>query len=396
VTWPRWSPGGRSLRFTVNDAKTGTNSLWEVEGDGTQLHALLPGWNNPSAECCGNWTPDGKYFVFQSTRNGRTNIWARREKAGPFRRPSDPVLLTSGGINHFAPVASRDGKQIFVIGAIPRWEVLRYDSVSRQFVPYLSETSAEDLDFSSDGQWIAYVAYPDGTLWRSKVDGSERRQLTFPPTQAFLPRWSPDGTKIAFAAMTPGQRWRIYMVSSEGGAARRMTNGEGNEGDAGWSPDGKSLIFGSMGPFEGHPAIRLVDLTTLKISTLPGSEGLFSPRWSPDGRYVTAMPQMGQNKLMLYDFSTEKWTKLADGSPSYPNWSRDGRYVYFDNLSSTAPVLLRVRISDGTVEEVAGLKNVRSATGPFGQWSGLAPDGSPLVMRDTGTQEIYALDVELP
>jgi len=48
------------------------------------------------------------------------------------------------------------------------------------------------------------------------------------------------------------------------------------------------------------------------------------------------------------------------------------------------------------VEEVASLKDVRRAAGPFAQWAGLAPDGSPLVLRDTGTQEIYALDVELP
>jgi serine/threonine protein kinase/Tol biopolymer transport system component len=396
VAWPRWSPDGGVLRFTVKDAKTGTNSLWEVQSDGTGLHALLPGWNSPPAECCGNWTPDGKYFVFQSTRNSKTNIWARREKQGLFRGPSEPVLLTSGGMNSFAPVVSRDGKQIFVIGAIPRGEVVHYDWSSRQFLPYLSEISAEDLDFSRDGQWVTYIAYPDGLLWRSKADGGERHQLTFPPMQAFLPRWSPDGTRIAFAATVPGQRWRVYVVSTEGGAPRRMTNGEGAEGDAGWSPDGKSLIFGSMSFLEGHPAIHLLDLTTLKVSTLPGSEGLFSPRWSPDGRYVAAIPATDQNKLMLYDFRTKKWTKLAEASVGYPSWSRDGRYIYFDRTSSALPALARVRISDGRVEEVASLKDVRRAAGPFGSWAGLAPDASPLILRDTGTQEIYALDVNLP
>jgi Tol biopolymer transport system component len=175
-----------------------------------------------------------------------------------------------------------------------------------------------------------------------------------------------------------------------------MTNGEGDEGDPGWSPDGKSLVFGSMSFLEGRPAIHLLDMTTLQISTLPGSEGLFSPRWSPDGRYIAAMPATDQTKLMLYDFRTEKWTKLAEANLGYPSWSRDGRYIYFDGSSATTQALLRVGISDGKLEEVASLKDVRRAAGPFAQWAGLTPDGSPLVLRDTGTQEIYALDVELP
>jgi len=396
VDWPRWSPDGRTLRFTVTDSKTGANSLWQVQNDGTKLHELLPGWNNPPAECCGNWSPDGKFFVFQSSRKGKTNIWARREKQGLFRGPSDPVLLTSGGMNSFAPVVSQDGKQIFIISAIPRGEVVRFDATSRQFLPYLSGISAEDLDFSKDGHWVTYVAYPEGTLWRSKVDGSDRRQLTFPPMQTFLPRWSPDGRRIAFAGLAPGQRWKVYAVSTEGGAPGQMTSGKGDEGDAGWSADGKSLVFGSMSFLEGQPAIHLLDLTTLQISTLPGSEGLFSPRWSPDGRYVAAIPATDQTKLMLYDFMTKKWTKLAEASVGYPNWSRDGRYIYFDGSSGTVQALVRVGINDGKVEEVATLKDVRRAAGPFAQWAGLAPDGSPLVLRDTGTQEIYALDVELP
>jgi Tol biopolymer transport system component len=108
------------------------------------------------------------------------------------------------------------------------------------------------------------------------------------------------------------------------------------------------------------------------------------------------MPATDQTKIMLYDFGTEKWTKLVDASAGYPNWSRDGRYIYFDGSSASIQAFFRVRISDGKLEEVASLKDVRRAAGAFGDWAGLTPDGSPLVLRDTGTQEIYALDVELP
>jgi hypothetical protein len=55
----RWSPDGRRLRFSVQDPRSLAYSIWEVQSDGTNFHPLLPGWNNPPAECCGNWTPDG-------------------------------------------------------------------------------------------------------------------------------------------------------------------------------------------------------------------------------------------------------------------------------------------------------------------------------------------------
>ena len=93
---------------------------------------------------------------------------------------------------------------------------MRYDAKSRQFVPYLSGISAEDVSFSRDGAWVAYLAYPEGTLWRSKVDGSERMQLTFLPLETVKPSWSPDGRRIAFAGRTLGKPSQIYLVSPEG------------------------------------------------------------------------------------------------------------------------------------------------------------------------------------
>jgi hypothetical protein len=57
--------------------------------------------------------------------------------------------------------------------------------------------------------------------------------------------------------------------------------------------------------------------------------------------------------------------------------------------------LTRVRIRDRKLERVADLKNFRR-TGYWGGWMGLAPDDSPLLLRDIGTQEIYALDWQAP
>ena len=148
--------------------------------------------------------------IFQSTHNGNTDVWAIRERAGILRRArSEPVQLTTGQMNTLAPLPSQDGKRLFVIGAMPRGELVRYDAKSGQFVAYLEGISADEEDFSRDGRWVTYVAYPEGTLWRSRIDGSEKLQLTFPPTKVFLPRWSPDGKEIAFSATVPGRPWSI-------------------------------------------------------------------------------------------------------------------------------------------------------------------------------------------
>jgi Tol biopolymer transport system component len=178
-------------------------------------------------------------------------------------------------------------------------------------VPYLSGVSASETSHSSDGQWVAYVSFPDFTLWRSRVDGTQKQQLTFAPFQVVRPRWSPDGTRIAFTDVRPGKTYTIYVISSEGGAPQEIFAGDTHpEIDPSWSPDGDSILFGgSVGEPRG---ILRIGLKSKAVSTLPGSEGLFSPQLSPDGRYVSAFPT-DMSKLMLYDLKTEKWGGNGQG-----------------------------------------------------------------------------------
>jgi Tol biopolymer transport system component/DNA-binding winged helix-turn-helix (wHTH) protein len=393
--FPRWSPDGTRVRFSLTDLETDTDSLWEVSAAGTDLRPLLPGWNNPPAECCGNWTPDGRYFVFVSTRAGKTNIWALRERGGLFREATrEPLPLTATPLDLSAPVPSLDGSRLFVLGTKRRGELVRYDAKAGQFVPYLKGLSALDVDFSRDGQWVTYAASPDRSLWRSRVDGGERLLLAPAPMEASLPRWSPDGKRIAFIGRSPAGVIKIYLVPAEGGSPEPAMPGERHEADPGWSPDGSSLVFCRLPWLEpGGPdsiAIQVLDLTTHHVSTIPGSKGLYSPRWSPDGRYIAALAA-GPEHLMLFDRTTESWTELARITVGSPNWSRDGKHVYF-NAPTQDSAFVRVRVSDRKLERLVSLEDIRQV----GFWSGLAPDDSPLVVRDVGTQEIYALEWEAP
>ena len=395
---PVVSPDGTRVRFTVNDPKTASSSLWELGIDGTGLHPVLQGWNTIANECCGKWTSDGQYFVFQTLRQNISSIWIRPEKSSFFRKLSyEPVQLTTGPLSFSDPVLSKDGKKLFVMGQQTRGELVRYDAKSRQFLPFLAGISASEADFSRDGQWVTYVTFPENTLWRSKADGSERLQLTYPPMEAELPRWSPDGTRIVFTGLRPGKARKIYLISAAGGNAQELMQEERTEADPTWSPDGNSLSFGRM-PFlefgsAGQVNIQILDLRSNQVSTLPDSDGLYSPRWSPDGRYIAAMPS-DSSKLMLFDFTTKKWLELAKGGIAFPNWSQDGKYLYFEEFSRAE--MRRVQIASQKFEVVAGMKELRRPNAISGFWSAPAYDGSLLVMRDIGIQEIYALDLQLP
>src|SRR6266436_4340109 len=231
----RWSPDGSILRFTLNDPHTNGRSIWQASADRSNLRPLLPGWNSTPNECCGNWTPDGKYFVFQASRDDTANLWALREHSGIFQSSRQaPVQLTTGPMNVGDPVPSRDGKKLFAQGWQPRGELVRYDARTGQFVPYLSGISAMGLDFSRDGQWVAYNDGTDGAMWRSKVDGTQKLQLVFPPMLAYLPRWSQDGKRIAFFGHPPGEPWQIYAISAEGGAPELIYRSGTNLADPSW------------------------------------------------------------------------------------------------------------------------------------------------------------------
>jgi Tol biopolymer transport system component len=386
-----WSLDSSHLRFDTSETagSLGQQLVWEVSANKADLRRVLAGWHDPPDECCGKWTADGKHFIFQSNHQ----IWALRQKNGFLQSEPNPTLLTSSPLSLSSPLPSREGKKLFVIGQTYRGELMRYDSKSG-FAPFLDGISAEYIVFSKDSQWVSYVSYPEGALWRSKLDGSESLQLSYPPMYPALPRWSPDGKKIVFFefALRSDKPARIYEVPSEGGTPRQLIpNDPGQQLDPNWSPDGSKIVYGGESA-DAAAAIRIFDLRSQQVSNLPDSQGLFSPRWSPNGRYIVAF-SADSTKLLLFDFQTQKWTELAKGPMGWLNWSNDGRSVYVLHYRGKGAVL-RIQISDHKAEQIVDLNNFITG-GRYGGWLGLAPDDSPLLLRDAGTQDVYALDLEV-
>ena len=386
IASPQFSPDGGRIRFTEQDLVNNNRSLWEVTVEGKHLHRLLPGGHQPSNEANGRWTADGKYFLFEAA----SQIWALPDKTGIFAQvDGKPVQLTSSPIPLSSPLPSKDGKKLFVVGSTLRGTLSRYDRHLGEFLPFLSGISAETTSFSKDGKWIVYVTYPVGSLWRSRVDGTERLQLTDPPIYPLNPRWSPDGQQIAFWGYRRGTVDEIYTVPAGGGTPQPLVPGNSvARREPTWSPNGDRILFEEVAP-NAPPVLRLLDLETHRVSSIPGSAGYTSARWSPDGQHIVAMTTDAR-KMVLFDFQTGKWSDLIQTTIDFPNWSKDSRYVYFINYAEK-PAVLRIRISDRKVEQVADLRGFL-ATGFWRFWLGLDPEDAPLMLRDSGTQDVYSLD----
>jgi serine/threonine protein kinase/WD40 repeat protein len=398
IARPAWSPDGARIRFdTLSDPGSivGERASWEISANGTDLHRLFAGQQNSSDECCGQWTADGKYFVFQSLGQ----IWALPEKERfSFSTPT-PIQLTSSPMSLYGPLPSKDGKKLFVVGRTYRGELMRLDLKSSNFSPFLAGISAEYPAFSKDGQWVAYTTYPEGNIWRSRVDGTARVQLTFSPLYGVMPRWSPDGKRIIFFKFADGNKpARMYEIPAEGGSPRELLPDDPhNHLDPNFSPDGSKIVFGGdlndVTAADNAAGIRVLDLATNQISTLPDSQRLFSPRWSPDGNSIAALTS-DSSAIVVFDLNSKKWRELTRGSLGWLSWSKDGQYIFSLDFEGKGGVL-RIRLNDGKKEKVVALDKFVT-TGRYGGSLALAPDDSPLLLRDEGTQDVYALDWKTP
>jgi Tol biopolymer transport system component len=387
----RWSPDGSNVRFSVeeNDNKL---SLWEMSVANGALHPLLPGWKPSFSVCCGNWSPDGRYFAFRVSAAGTSNIWVLREHPGLHWGGKEPVQLTSGPMAAFAPVFSTDGKRLLIEGFQDREEFHRYDLETGQIVPELSGASGRELEYSKDGKWVTYVSVPDGSLWRSTADGSQRLKLTSSPLHVSMPHWSPNGKQIAFFGRSPTTPTRIYVVPIESGAVQQVTRVDsGTMGDAFfcWSPDGASILFAARGlPEMSITRLRELDVKAGAVSTLPSPEGMFSSDWSADSRYIGGMSR-SEWKIALYEIASRKQTEVSNRQGGWLNWSRDGESLFV----RADHAWWRFKMGARELENVTSLQKI--TVGRQGRFTpGL--NNSLVTSRNVGTDEIYALSWEAP
>jgi Tol biopolymer transport system component len=380
-----WSPDGRHIRFSRLDTPSSRSAAWDVRTDGTGLHRLAAGWNAATYVPAG-WTSDGKLGIFAAGGN----FWAVPE-AGMFRKaPTVPEKLTADEPEFANSIRPRSNVRFYAIGVDRLGELQRYDAASKRWVAVLDGISAEQAEYSRDGRRIAYVSYPERTLWVRQADGSRPIQFTSPPMVPWTPRWSPDARHIAFSAQEAADKpMRIYIVDTETGAIRvAVPSDRGSQRDPTWSPDGKKLLYGlNSSSAREDVYLRLADLESGKVSKFDGSEGLFGPRWSPDGSMVAAL-HWETSTLMLYRFEDHRWVQLSDQPCRWPTWSPDGKFLLY--TISNLNLLMRYRVGHAGSEVLTEL--AANELGGFSRSTGVAIDGSPMRTLDHNSPQVYEIE----
>ena len=392
----QWSSDGKHLLYFLRSLPVGDISLWQMDLDGNLNAERVTPLRTAGDRCCeeGLLARDANgYFSVVKDSTGDRLLQLRPQ---PWWRAG--LLETYSLSTHLDKIdglaADAGVRKLFVInGANQQGELVRYDLSTHSFTMLLPEAFATYVDFTKNREFAAYVKPQNASLWVSRADGSEARQLSPAGMDVELPRWSPDGKWIAFMGQLPHRPVRIFVLPASGGVFREASKGDDSQGAPTWSPDGRFLVYGNVFCQQGSTcAIHRIDLASGQVTTLPGSQGLSTARWSPDGRHIAALNSL-RRELSVFDFGSRRWRKLADGiNGNDVSWSSDSKYVYTKSSMQGPTEILRVAVGGGAVETVLNLDSFSKSVGQLDTWFSLTPDNALLLNRWLNTSEIYALN----
>ena len=326
---PSWSPDGSRIAFWGLDAGRGSGQrdIWTIPAEGGEPTAVTEDvytdWNAV-------WSPDGQYLYFSSDRAGGMNLWRVRidERTGIPQDP--PEQITTGGStrqlhltlagSQLAYAERRSSTNIYAVDFDPETGMV----VGEPQAITRGSRQVAFPDVSPDGQWLTYWLGPQEHIMASRTDGGDVRRLTNDGPRNTGPRWSPDGTQIAFFSDRSGS-YELWVMDPDGSGQTQITDVPGTLILLPvWSPDGAKLAYASgdstfvvEGPdWRGETPTRVME------SSWPAD-------WSPDGRRL-ANYSIPTNPwpLQIHSFDTGETVEVS----SLPNfggrWLDDRRLVF--------------------------------------------------------------------
>ena len=342
-SFPAWSPDGQWVAFWR--AVPGNNGIYIVSALGGAVRRIVA-----LEDCRGfNWYPDGKrLIVSESSGNEHFRLASVDVASGQTQAlPSNP------GLDEGAPAFSPDGKTLAFIG----WNADRIDLYLRPTdggpARLLVENARGVLAWTPDGREIVFSWNRPG-LWRIPVKGGTPRPVTSNALSLGIPAIARHGNLLAYVVNELNETfWRIDLASGSPKLATppvELENSVRQQWDPSYSPDGRRLAFGSnrsgsdqiwVSDAQGGGAVQI---THFKDSR-PGC-----PRWSPDGAGIAfnATPDKSADIYVIRpDGGEPRRITTHSGEDTAPNWSRDGRWIYFTSGRSGQDQIWKVPAATG-------------------------------------------------
>jgi Tol biopolymer transport system component/serine/threonine protein kinase len=335
---PSWSPHGKRIAYWGLQSFTGQRVIWTVSAAGGKAVPVIKGSH---LYWCPVWSPDGSFLYFGSDRSGIDNLWRVPidEASGRVYGEAEPITKSTQAA--ILPSISRDGRRIAYSSAEARTTLERvgFNSANGQIsspAAAITQPSGElnSFDVSPDGGRLVYkLATPREAFFTIRPDGSGLRRLIDDEFRNRTPRWSPDGSRIAFYSNRSG-KYEIWTIRADGSELEQATKTSGRPlGVPVWSPDAKRLAVAAGN--EG----ALIDLTKplaerfVQLLPSPGRGESFSvDSWSADGRWLAgALHQPDGTRspgIVLYSLTDKRYVR-STAHGAFPYWMHDNRRLLY-------------------------------------------------------------------
>jgi Tol biopolymer transport system component len=348
---PRWSPHGHRIAYYssfMTDRNLGQRDIWTVPATGGEAVAVTrdaPVDFNPA------WSPDGSYLYFVSDRSGSMNLCRVRidEASGRTLGEVEPLTTPSSFIAHVGFAA--DGTRLAYTSIVHRTNVQRvaFDPASARISGDPTSVTTGSRSWvlpqaSPDGQSVAFMSFfGQEDIYVARADGTALRQLTDDRPNDRFPRWSADGSRIAFASNRTGE-YQIWTMNADGSGQRQLTNAKEGLVYPVWSPDGSRMAAVRRKPqletWLFDPNAPWSSQTPEKLSPLREGDPPFAAwSWSADGRWLAGQDEsVGSANpigpgIVVYSLASRAYTRLTDFG-AYPAWLSDGRRLLFSSQSA--------------------------------------------------------------
>src|SRR5215217_1928328 len=257
-----WSPNGKKIAFSARSTGERYLDIYVINASGTGETNLTR--TKASSEGAPSWSPDSKRITYQRGSDPSGEIY------------NDINVMNSDGSSQTRLIKATDTKNFEVGFESPAW------SPDGEKIAFMRTTR---VDFVNSPPSSAVPATGPSGLYLMKPDGTGLRKLSKEMAYAQSPLWSPDGKKIAFAAVHYRGELDIYVIDADGTGQTNLTSTKTIiEDEPSWSPDGKQIAFtrADAGDVHADQDVYVMNANGTRRSRLASNAS--SPSFAPRDR----------------------------------------------------------------------------------------------------------------